>query len=196
MYNSLRPYRLQPFRLSPWDFSGNNIGVGCHFFLQGMLPTQVSNPCLLRLRPWQADSSPLSHLGRRQDIIFEGRAFSSQWDCLCMSGSLVSLTPATKGQHWALPITMTARNTPKHRSLTKQVDSEMEQKVIQFHINILSNFLKLLPEAWRGICKVGEHRLQWHHLPSQSASFFWWECGDKHGTKNHTCQRQDPVTPA
>ena len=97
MYNSLRPYRLQPFRLSPWDFPGNNIGVGCHFFLQGMLPTQVSNPWLLRLRHWQADSSPLSHLGHRQDIALEGRTFSNQWDCLCMSGSLVSLTAGHQG---------------------------------------------------------------------------------------------------
>ena len=91
---------------------------------------------------------------------------------------------------------MTTRNTPKHCSLTKEVDSEMEQKVIQFHINILSKFLKFLPEAWRGTCKVGDHRLQRHHLPSHTASSFWWEWGGKHGTKNHTCPRQDPVTPA
>ena len=41
-------------------FPSKNIGVGCHSFLQGIFPTQESNLCLLQ---WQADSSPLSHLG-------------------------------------------------------------------------------------------------------------------------------------
>ena len=40
-----------------------NTGVGCHFLLQGIIPTQESNPCLLRLLHWQVDSLPLSHLG-------------------------------------------------------------------------------------------------------------------------------------
>ena len=37
-----------------------NMGVGCHFLLQGIFPAQRSNPCLLH---WQADSLPLSRLG-------------------------------------------------------------------------------------------------------------------------------------
>ena len=44
----------------PWDFPGKNTGVGCHFLLQGIFPTQRLNPHLLH---WQADSLPLSHLG-------------------------------------------------------------------------------------------------------------------------------------
>ena len=47
----------------PWDSPGKNTGVGCHFLLQGILPTQESNLCLLRLLHWQADSLPLHHLG-------------------------------------------------------------------------------------------------------------------------------------
>ena len=31
---------------SPWDFSGKDNRVGCHFLLQGIFPTQGSNPCL------------------------------------------------------------------------------------------------------------------------------------------------------
>ena len=39
------PHGLQPTRLlHPWDFSGKNIGVGCHFLLQGIFSTQQSNP--------------------------------------------------------------------------------------------------------------------------------------------------------
>ena len=38
------PYGLYPTRLlCPWDFSGKNTGVGCHFLLQGIFPTQGLN---------------------------------------------------------------------------------------------------------------------------------------------------------
>ena len=33
----------------PWDFPGKNTGVGCCALLQGIFPTQESNPCLLHL---------------------------------------------------------------------------------------------------------------------------------------------------
>ena len=46
-----------------WNFPGKNTGVGCHFLLQRIFPTQGSNLLLLRLLHWQADSLPLSHLG-------------------------------------------------------------------------------------------------------------------------------------
>ena len=37
--NSLQHYELHPTRLlCPWNFSGKNTGVGCHFLLQGGLP--------------------------------------------------------------------------------------------------------------------------------------------------------------
>ena len=29
--------------LCPWDSPGKNTGVGCHFFLEGIFPTQGSN---------------------------------------------------------------------------------------------------------------------------------------------------------
>ena len=51
--DSLRPHGLQPTRLPCLrDFSGKNIGVGCHFLLQGIFPTQTSgsNPCFLHCR--------------------------------------------------------------------------------------------------------------------------------------------------
>ena len=35
---------LQPARLlCAWDFPGKNTGVGCHFLLQGIFPSQGSN---------------------------------------------------------------------------------------------------------------------------------------------------------
>ena len=44
--------------LCPWNFPGKNTGVldnpgvGCHFLLQGLFPTQGMNPCLLHLLHW------------------------------------------------------------------------------------------------------------------------------------------------
>ena len=40
-----------------WDFPGKNTGVGCHFPLQGIFPTQESNPSLQCLLYWQSDST-------------------------------------------------------------------------------------------------------------------------------------------
>ena len=44
--------RVQSFAtrlLCPWDFPGKNTGVGCHFLLQGIFPTQGSKQHLLYL---------------------------------------------------------------------------------------------------------------------------------------------------
>ena len=51
MSNSLRPHGLGPTRLlCPWDFPGNSTEVDCHFLLQGIFPTQGSNPGLPHCR--------------------------------------------------------------------------------------------------------------------------------------------------
>ena len=47
---SLLSFGLQPARLLyPWDFSGRDTGVGCHFPTPGDLPNPRSNSCLLGL---------------------------------------------------------------------------------------------------------------------------------------------------
>ena len=49
--DSLRPRGLKPTRLlRPWDSPGKDTGVDCHFLLQGIFPTQGSNPGLLHCR--------------------------------------------------------------------------------------------------------------------------------------------------
>ena len=51
MSNSLQPHGLQPAPFfGPWDSLGQNTGVGCHALLQGLFPTQGSNPGLLHCR--------------------------------------------------------------------------------------------------------------------------------------------------
>ena len=50
MLHSLWPHGLKLTSIHcPWDFSGKDTGVGCHFLLQGMFPTQRSTPHLLYL---------------------------------------------------------------------------------------------------------------------------------------------------
>ena len=59
--DTVQPHGLQPARLlCPCVFSGKNMGLGCHFLLQGNFLTQGTNMCLHLLHK-QVDSLPLSH---------------------------------------------------------------------------------------------------------------------------------------
>ena len=61
------PHGLEPARLHcPWNSPGKNTGVGCHFLLQGIFPSQGSNLCLLH---WQEDSLLPSHLRTLRPIL-------------------------------------------------------------------------------------------------------------------------------
>ena len=66
--DSLRPHGLWPARLlCPWDSPGKNTGVGRgHACLQGMFPTQGSNPDLLH---WRQILHHLSHQGSPKHMI-------------------------------------------------------------------------------------------------------------------------------
>ena len=55
------PWTVPSGLLCPWGSLGKNTGVGCHALLQGIFPTQRSNPCLLH---WQADSLPSEPPGK------------------------------------------------------------------------------------------------------------------------------------
>ena len=84
---TLRLHGLCPARLlCPWDSPGKNTGVGCHALLQGIFPTQRSNPCLLH---WQPDSLPLIHLGSPNTMLAAAAAAKSLQSCptltLCKS---------------------------------------------------------------------------------------------------------------
>ena len=53
-----------PGLLCPWDSPDKNTGVGCHFLLQVIFPTQGSNSHLLSLLRWQTGSLPLAPPGK------------------------------------------------------------------------------------------------------------------------------------
>ena len=68
MSDSAIPWTIATGFLCPWDFPGEDAGVGCHFLLQGIFQTQGSNPCLLHLMHWQVDSLPPAPPG----LLFQG----------------------------------------------------------------------------------------------------------------------------
>ena len=120
------------------DFSGKNTGVGCHFLLQGIFPTQGSNLYLLHLLHWQADSLPLSHLasprfnyelflGSRsqflQLMLFQVRSFfvsrgGKGWPVYCRMLSsipiLYLLDASSKSQMWQAQKKTSPDNTSEH----------------------------------------------------------------------------------
>ena len=65
---TLRSHGLQAARLlCPWNFPGKNTGVGYHFSLQVIFPTQGLNPHLLHRLHWQVGSLPLINAGGTED---------------------------------------------------------------------------------------------------------------------------------
>jgi len=80
--------RTEPTRLlQPKDFPGKNTGVGCHFLIQGIFLTQGSNPHLLCLLPWQADSLPPRKLATNNSLFL---AFKVNLPLGLFSPSLIS----------------------------------------------------------------------------------------------------------
>ena len=85
------PMNCSPPGSSIRGFSpGKNTGVGCHFLLQGIFPTQELNPWLLH---WQVDSLPLESPGKslccpgpninfNSNLSGEGNGTPLQYSCL------------------------------------------------------------------------------------------------------------------
>ena len=95
----LQPLGLSPTRLlCPRDFPGKNTGVGCHFLLQGIFPTQGSMH-FLRLLHWRAHSLPLSHLGSSgfPDAHIQGMIAPTMLVSFLGQTMLLSLPPVGEG---------------------------------------------------------------------------------------------------
>ena len=65
--------------LHPWDFQGKSPGVGCHFLLQGIFPTQGSNPGLSHCRQ---TLYPLSHQGSNLPRLKKKKNGGKKWSFL------------------------------------------------------------------------------------------------------------------
>ena len=87
MSKSLQPHGLQPTRLlCPGNFPSKNIGMGCHFLLQGIFPTQSLNLSLLYHLHWQVSSLALNQW---KDIFW---IYSIKWNVLLKLISPVSFS--------------------------------------------------------------------------------------------------------
>ena len=75
-------------QLCPWDSLGKNIGVGCHFLLQGNFPTQELNPSLLHCRQMLYQ---LSYMGSLRYIYYLDWVNSIMDICLCTNTKLYTL---------------------------------------------------------------------------------------------------------
>ena len=87
MSNSVRSHRRQPTRLPrPWDSSGKNTGVGCHFLLQCMKvksESKVAQSCLSLCNPMDCSLPGSSAHGIFQARVIEWGAIAfSKYTCL------------------------------------------------------------------------------------------------------------------
>ena len=100
----LRHVQLFVARQAPlsMEFSSNNPGVGYHFLLQGIFPSQGLNLHLLR---WQADSLPLSHLGSNTTILLYNTQYVLGHICL-----FPDFTDTVHNQHKMLSLQLKSRS--------------------------------------------------------------------------------------
>ena len=84
---TVRPHRRQPTRLPrPWDSSGKNTGVGCHFLLQCMKVKSESE--VAQLCPTPSDPMDCSLPGSSVRGIFQARVL--EWDAITFSVRVVT----------------------------------------------------------------------------------------------------------
>jgi len=83
--DSVRPHRRQPTRLpSPWDSSGKNTGVGCHFLLQCMKVKSESE--VSQLCQTLSDPTDSSLPGSSVHGIFQARVL--EWGTITFSACM------------------------------------------------------------------------------------------------------------
>ena len=99
--DSLWPYRLWPTRLfHPWDFPGKSIGVGGHFLLQRIFPTQGSNTGLPHCRQTLYRLSHQGSLYITESLVNQLYFNKKKISCLC---SVISMGKC-KWPSWSLII--------------------------------------------------------------------------------------------
>ena len=124
----MTPWTITWQLLCPWDSPGKNTGVGCHFLLLGILPTQGSNQGLQHCRQTLYRLSHQgSHVGAlNKDIWFlscRGFSDSTRVMPLCIS--------MKEGCLWSLSGTFdSSRSTPRvstHRAHPESLLHEISQ---------------------------------------------------------------------
>ena len=98
-------------------------GMGCHFLLQGIFPTQGPNPHILCLLRWQVNALPLSHL---VNLIIRFIHFSSViQSCRTLCDPMNSSTPG-------LPVHLQLRVYPNPCPLSQWCHPTISSSVIPY----------------------------------------------------------------
>ena len=112
----LWPHGLQPTRLfCPWDFPGKNTGVGYHFLLQRIFPTQGSNSHLLH---WQVSSLSLSYQGSLYFFLLKIPVYTVMNITHMKQRQRSPVEPS--GQHSSLPQALCHMRDPNRSSVREQ----------------------------------------------------------------------------
>ena len=160
--DSSRPHGLQPTRLlGPWDFPGKNTGLGFHFLLQGIFPTQGCNPrllCLLHcgwiLYQLSYQGSPLysldlTYLTKDHLSCGEGNGNPLQYSCLA--------NPMDGGAWWAAVHGVT-RSWTQLSNFTFTFHFHELKKEIATHSSVLAQRIPGTGEPG-GLPSLGSHRV-------------------------------------
>ena len=111
MSNSLQPHGLYPTRLlGPWDLPGKHTGVGCHFLLEGIFPTQGSNPGFPHYR------QTLYRLSHREVQDWKGKHKVTLCVCVCVCVCVWSRFSGV----WLLILWTVAHQDPLSRGFSRQ----------------------------------------------------------------------------
>ena len=144
----LQPHGLYASRLlCPWKFPGRSTGVGCHFLLQGIFPTRGSNPGLLHLLHWQADSLPLCPWDQFSSVAQSCPTLCNPMDCSKPSLPVQHQLPefTQTHAHWVDDAIQSSRplsspsppvfNLSQHQGLFKWVSSSHQlPKLLEFQL--------------------------------------------------------------
>ena len=83
------PWTHEPTRLlCPWDFPGKDNGVGCHFLLKGIFPTQGSNMCHLHWLTYFFTTKPP---GKPRETLYRLKKKKNLLEFTCYSVVLLSV---------------------------------------------------------------------------------------------------------
>ena len=177
MSDSWPPCGLQPFRpLCPWDSPGKNTGVGRCALLQGIFPTQGSNPHLLCILNWRKGSLPLPpprklHRSQFSSVQSLGcvQLFATPWTVACQASlsitdsrsllKLMSIESVMPSNHHILchPLLLLPSIFPRIRVFSDESALCIRWPSIGVSISasvLLMNIQDWLPFKWTGLISL------------------------------------------
>ena len=139
----MRPQRWQPTRLpSPWDSSGKNTGVGCHFLLQCMKvksESEVVQSCLTLSDPMGCSPPGSSVRG-----IFQARVL--EWVAIAFSRLKTSHSgDSSLGQRWEENMEPDRRGKCNNLRGSELLE---EQWMIETGLQKTARMMRLWKDSW------------------------------------------------